>query len=256
MPAIMAWAAQHSILIVEDCAQAHGASINGRHVGTFGDAAVWSFCNDKILTTGGEGGMFASRDKEIWKLAWSFGEHGKDYDAAMRSVPGAAFQWLVEHEGTNMRMTEMQAAIGRCHLERLSDDLGKRRANMTILHNQFESIKCIRAPKPPDGHAGYRYAVYVQEGTPDIPSYRSQLLAAITNDGWPANSGSCPEIYREPFFQALGLKPIVAPTAKSLGHSSITFLVHPTIDEETMRRYAGGISGAIATNAIGAAQYA
>lgn len=247
MPAIMEWAHRHDILIIEDCAQAHGASIDGRHVGTFGHAAAWSFCNDKILTTGGEGGMFAASDPDIWKRAWSFGEHGKDFDATMQSTPEADFQWLVKHEGTNLRMSEMQAVIGRCQLQNLDDWIAIRRRNMAILHSALDSIDCVRAPEPPSGHAGYRYTAYLRGECRDVASRRSQLIDAITQQGWPANSGSCPDIQREPFFQSLDVQTTKVPTAKTLGDSSIAFLTHPTIDEQTMRLYAEGIAEALTT---------
>ena len=125
MPAISAWAAQHGIHLIEDCAQAHGAHIDGRSVGTWGVFSSWSFCQDKIMTTGGEGGMLCTPDLRLWKKAWQYSQHGKDYDLTHAKVAEPGFRWLIEHEGTNLRMTEMQAAIGLCQLRKLDDWAGK-----------------------------------------------------------------------------------------------------------------------------------
>jgi hypothetical protein len=252
MPAILEWASQHDILIVEDCAQAHGGSIDGRHVGTFGQAAVWSFCNDKILTTGGEGGMLATSDQCIWKRAWSFGEHGKGFDAAQHASAGPSFQWLVEHAGTNLRMTEMQAAIGRSQLTSLGEWVEARQHNMAILHKALRLVDGVRAPAPPPGHAGYRYTVYLRHSGQDLATLRQRILRTINAQGWPADSGSCPDIQREPFFKSMSRPRSEVPVATALGESSMSFLVHPTIDRRTMHRYTGALAEAIeaATRAV------
>ena len=81
MDPILELAAEHGLKVVEDCAQAHGARYKGRPVGSIGDIAAFSFCQDKIMTTGGEGGMVTTNDDALWERAWSFKDHGKSYDA-------------------------------------------------------------------------------------------------------------------------------------------------------------------------------
>jgi len=68
MPAIMAFAREHNLYVIEDCAQAHGAQINGQAIGSFGDIAAFSFCQDKIMSTGGEGGLVATNNSDCWQI--------------------------------------------------------------------------------------------------------------------------------------------------------------------------------------------
>ena len=81
----------HQIPVVEDCAQAHGAQINGQSVGSFGDVSAWSFCQDKILTTAGEGGMVTTSRNDLWDAMWAFKDHGKTHQAVFgREHPPAS----------------------------------------------------------------------------------------------------------------------------------------------------------------------
>jgi dTDP-4-amino-4,6-dideoxygalactose transaminase len=127
MPALMDLARQHGLVVIEDCAQAHGASIDGRPVGAFGDAAAFSFCQDKILTTGGEGGLLALDDEGAWRRSWAFKDHGKSYEAVYEREHPNGFRWLHESFGTNWRMLEVQAAIGRLQLRKLPGWSARRR---------------------------------------------------------------------------------------------------------------------------------
>ncbi len=260
MPAIVEWAALHGIQVLEDCAQAHGAHIGGRPVGTFGTFGSWSFCQDKIMTTGGEGGMLCTSDHELYKHCWAYSQHGKDHDAALGEVsvapldPGR-FRWLVHHEGTNLRMTEMQAAIGLRQLAKLPTWSAARRRNSLIMQEALRAVPGLRVPETPEGHAHYRCVAFTT-GT-HAAARRNAALRALHTAGIPAMHGSCSEIYREPFFQARGLTPGSLgrgtldgegrlPVARALGETSLTFLCHHTIDEGTMRAYASAAATAIA----------
>ena len=246
MPAISAWAAQHGIHIIEDCAQAHGAHIDGRSVGTWGVFSSWSFCQDKIMTTGGEGGMLCTPDLRLWKKAWQYSQHGKDYDLAHAKVAEPGFRWLIEHEGTNLRMTEMQAAIGLCQLRKLDDWVDRRARNSAIMQEALRGLRGVRVPSTPAGHAHYRCMVYAHAAAD-----RPKLLAALVAAGLQANIGSCSEIYREPIFAQHGLVPSNAlPVAHALGETSIALMVHHTIDEVTMHRHAGEVRSALETIAL------
>lgn len=234
MPAISAWASKHGIHIVEDCAQAHGAHIGGRSVGTWGVFSSWSFCQDKIMTTGGEGGMLCTPDLRLWKQAWQYSQHGKDYDLSHAKVSQPGFRWLVEHEGSNLRMTEMQAAIGLCQLRKLDEWVARRTRNSAIMQEALRGVRGLRVPATPSGHAHYRCMAYSQNA-----AHRSQLLAALLAAGLPASTGSCSEIYREPIFAKRGFAPQSRlPVAHALGETSIALLVHHTIDELTMHEHA------------------
>jgi len=239
MPAISAWGAEHDIHIIEDCAQSHGGSIGGRRVGTWGIFSSWSFCQDKIMTTGGEGGMLCTPDKELWKKAWQFAQHGKDYDLSHAVSSGSGFRWLVEHEGTNLRMTEMQAAIGLCQLRKLDDWLARRTRNSKIMQEALRDLGGLRVPVTPKGHAQYRCMAYAEGGV----VVRDRILALLEKAGFFSNVGPCPEIYREPLFVHQGIAPAKPlPVARALGEASLAFLVHHTIDEESMRQYAKKIA--------------
>ena len=239
MPAISAWGTQHGVHIIEDCAQAHGASIGGKRVGTWGIFSSWSFCQDKIMTTGGEGGMLCTPDKELWKKAWQFAQHGKNYDLAHSENNSPGFRWLVHHEGTNLRMTEMQAAIGLCQLRKLDDWLARRTRNSKIMQEALREVWGLRVPLTPKGHAHYRCMAYEEGGV----VVRDRILASLEKAGLFSNVGPCPEIYCEPLFTDQGIAPAKPlPLARALGEASLAFLVHHTIDEESMRRHAKTIA--------------
>ena len=241
MPAISAWAAQHGIHLIEDCAQAHGAHIDGRSVGTWGVFSSWSFCQDKIMTTGGEGGMLCTPDLRLWKKAWQYSQHGKDYDWTHAKVAEPGFRWLIAHEGTNLRITEMQAAIGLCQLRKLDDWVARRARNSAIMQEKLRGLHGVRVPTTPAGHAHYRCMAYAHAAAD-----RPKLLAALVRAGLQANIGSCSEIYREPIFAQHGLAPTNALlVAHTLGETSIALVVHHTIDEVTMHRHAGEVRSAL-----------
>src|SRR5471030_1077730 len=114
MDPIMALARERGIYIIEDCAQAHGARYKNRSVGTIGHIGAWSFCQDKIMTTGGEGGMVTTNNPEMW----SYKDHGKSWKAVSEEKNESSFRWLHKSFGTNWRMTELQAVLGRIQLTR------------------------------------------------------------------------------------------------------------------------------------------
>lgn len=231
MPAIMDLADAHGLWVIEDCAQAHGAMIGDAHVGTFGTFGSFSFCQDKILTTGGEGGLLLTDDEALWSRAWSFKDHGKDHATVHRDDHPPGFRWLHEHMGTNLRMTGLSAAIGRVQLDRLDDWRAQRTANATILARALGQCEALRTPMPTDGvtHAYYRFYSFFR---PDrlAPGWsRDRIVAAITQAGYPAFSGSCSEVYREKVFTDRGLGPDAPlPVAQELGETSLAFLVDPT----------------------------
>ncbi len=250
------WAGQHGFHIIEDCAQSHGGHIGGRPLGTFGTFASWSFCQDKIMTTGGEGGMLTTADEALYKRCWSFSQHGKDFDAATsgRDSPAAEtgiFRWLIRHEGTNLRMTEMQAAIGLCQLRKLPGWVAARRRNSLIMQEALREVGVLRVPTTPDGHAHYRCVAFVH--CAQARDLRDRLLRELIAAGLPAMHGSCAEIYREQAFvqagltpEAMGRGPLDAegrlPNARLLGETSITFPCHHTIGEDAMYAYASAVS--------------
>ena len=234
MDPIVELAREHGLSVIEDCAQAHGATYKGRPVGCLGDAAAFSFCQDKIMSTGGEGGMLTTNHGELWKRAWSFKDHGKRYDAAYSGHSSSGFRWLHDSFGTNWRLTEMQAAIGRSLLAKLSGQLECRRRNARILNQRFAAIPGLRATIPPPeiGHAYYKYYVFLRPEWLRGGWSRDHLIRAINAEGIPCFSGSCSEVYLEKAFPE-NMRPAKRlQIARELGETSLMFQVHPTLSEE------------------------
>ncbi len=235
MPAIMALAEERGLKVIEDCAQSHGARIGDKHTGSFGDINSWSFCQDKIMTTGGEGGMIGTNDQELWEAAWSLKDHGKSFDAVYHREHPVGFRWLHERWGTNWRMTEMQSAIGRRQLGKLDEWSSARRRNAHIMEQALQSCAAVRVPEVPSGytHAYYRVGAYVVDDALKSGWSRDRILSEFSERGVPGLSGSCSEIYLERCFTEFGMGQAERlPVAKLLGETSIVFLVHPTMSQE------------------------
>ncbi len=232
MDAIGELAARHRLAVIEDCAQAHGATYRGRPLGSFGDAAAFSFCQDKILTTGGEGGLLVTNRRAVWQKAWSLKDHGKSWQAVHRSDDSHVFRWLHESFGTNLRMTEMQAAIGRAMLRKLSGWVAARRQHAALLAERLGRLPQLRVTRPPShvGHSYYKYYVYLRPEWLRAGWSRDRVVRAIAAEGIPCGSGSCSEIYRERAFEGASLRPARRlPVAKQLGQTSLMLHVHPTL---------------------------
>ena len=231
-------ACRHGLSVIEDCAQAHGATYKGKPVGSLGHVAAWSFCQDKIMTTGGEGGMVTTNDRELWSRMWAYKDHGKSWDAVYEREHLPGFRWLHESFGTNWRMTEMQAAIGRIQLRRMPDWAERRRANCEAIWQAARECKGLRVPDVPEhiGHAGYKCYVFVEPTTLKPGWDRNRVMSEIVSAGVPCFSGSCSEVYFEKAIQDAGMAPAERlPVARELGDTSLMFLVHPTLTAEEIR---------------------
>lgn len=233
MDEIMQLAAEQDLRVIEDCAQAQGAMYKGRPIGSLGHVAAFSFCQDKIMTTGGEGGMLTTNDRELWERAWSFKDHGKSYDAVYNRQHGDGFRWLHESFGTNWRMTEMQSALGRVALTKVPRWIETRRRHANTLTKSLSRLPGLRIPAVPDSvhHAYYKYYVFLRPETLEDGWSRDTIVQAIKAEGVPCFVGSCSEIYLEKAFVARRRHPIL-PVARMLGETSLMFLVHPTLSDE------------------------
>lgn len=241
MDPIMELAAEHNLVVIEDCAQAHGAFYKGKPVGSIGHAGAFSFCQDKILTTGGEGGLLALNDTELWKKAWAYKDHGKSYDAVYLKDHPPGFRWLHESFGTNWRMLEIQAVIGRLQLQKLPEWIKKRRANADVLNERFSKWDAFRLTLPSEDvfHAYYKYYLFVQTDRLAEGWNRDRIMQEVSQRGVPCLSGSCSEIYLEKAFVDRGYGPKERlPVARELGETSLMFLVHPTLSEKDMHAFA------------------
>lgn len=238
MDAIRELASTHGLKIIEDCAQAHGATYRGRPVGSLGDVAAFSFCQDKIMSTGGEGGMVTTNDPELWRRAWSYKDHGKSQAAVLQQPATPGFRWLHTEFGSNFRLTEPQAALGRLQLRKLPAWVAQRRRLAGLLSFRLRGIAALQLPEPAEhlGHAFYKYYLILRPEQLRPGWSRDRILAELIAAGIPSFTGACPEIYREQAFVAAGLAPAQAlPNAQRLGTTSLMFMVHPTLSEATIQ---------------------
>ena len=239
MDPIMALAETHGFKVIEDCAQAHGARYKNRGVGSIGHVGAWSFCQDKIMSTGGEGGMVTTNDEALWRAMWSFKDHGKSYEAVYERQHPPGFRWLHEGFGTNWRMLEMQAAIGRIQLRRMADWTAKRTANAEAIWAACRPHAVVRVPDVPNGsvHAHYKCYVYVQPDRLTPGWSRDRIVEAVNAQGVPCFQGSCSEVYLEKAFDNSSWRPAERlPVARQLGETSLMLLVHPTLTPAEIAR--------------------
>ena len=240
MPAIMDLAKKHGLYVVEDCAQALGATINGKMVGGFGDIAAFSFCQDKIMTTGGEGGMVTTNDAELFKNMWSFKDHGKNYIlACSNNKIGVGFKWLIDSFGTNFRLSGIQAAIGLKQLEKMQTWLLKRRTNASLLNVGFKKISGLRLTIPASNieHSYYKYYCFLEPEILKKTKDKNIVIEKINKQGVPCFWGSCSEIYLEQAFaNVIPTDFPRLPNAKLLGETSLMFPVHPTLTNIHMHK--------------------
>jgi len=239
MDEIMTIANEFGLYVIEDCAQAHGAKYKGRPVGSVGHVGCWSFCQDKIMSTGGEGGMVATNDEFLWRSMWAYKDHGKSYEAVYEREHPEGFRWLHESFGTNWRMTEMQATIGRIQLARMDSWQSTRVSNANKIWNAARQSKGLRVPNIPDHieHAAYKCYVFVELSQLKEEWSRDRIINEINALGVPCYSGSCSEVYLERAFDNTEFRPQERLlNAKELGETSLMFLVHPTLTEDETRK--------------------
>ena len=251
MDPIMALAEKHGFKVIEDCAQAHGARYKGRSVGSIGHVGAWSFCQDKIMTTGGEGGMVTTNDESLWSTMWSYKDHGKSYEAVYERQHPPGFRWLHESFGTNWRMLEVQAAIGRIQLRRMTDWTAKRTAYARALAEVCKKHSAVRVPafkcatdcsatcatKSGCLHAQYKFYVYVRPENLAAGWSRDRIIDEVDGAGVPCYQGSCSEVYLEKAFDGTGWRPAERlAVARDLGETSLMLLVHPSLTESEIEK--------------------
>jgi dTDP-4-amino-4,6-dideoxygalactose transaminase len=268
MDPIIALADRNGLRVIEDCAQAHGARYKGRSVGTIGDIGTWSFCQDKIMSLGGEGGMVTTNDPALWSRVWSLKDHGKNRDAVAAAAE-SGFRWVHDTFGTNGRMLEMQGALGRIQLRRMASWTARRNAHADAIvaalqpfsgpsgpvrvprlccDSQADSACGTRGGGRGNVHACYKQYAYVRPDNLRSGWTRDRIIEAIAAQGVPCYSGSCPEVYREKAFDGTGWRPAERlPVARELGETSLMWLVHPTLTADeihTTCEVTAGVIGA------------
>ena len=248
MDPIMQLARDKGLYVIEDCAQAHGAKYKGQAAGSIGHIAAWSFCQDKIITTGGEGGMVTTNDEALWKKMWSYKDHGKSFDSIYNKQHPPGFRWLHDSFGTNWRMMEMQAVIGRIQLAQMPMWTQKRTENAQAILNAFENSPYFRVDRPSNDYVHAYYKCYVQVNTEQLPEgwSRDRIMQEVNALNVPCFSGSCSEVYLEHAFDGTSWRPEQRlPHAKSLGESSLMFLVHPTLSKDSIDKTVASIQQVI-----------
>lgn len=246
MDPIMALAAQHGFKVIEDCAQAHGARYQGRSVGSIGHVGAWSFCQDKIMTTAGEGGMVTTNDESLWRSMWAYKDHGKSYEAVYEREHPPGFRWVIEGFGTNWRMLEVQGAVGRIQLRHMTEWTTRRTANARAIWMACSALHAVRVPdfdvvsrgrEMSSVHAHYKCYVYVRPEQLAPGWSRDRIVEAVGAQGVPCYQGSCSEVYLEKAFDGTGWRPEERlPAARALGETSLMFLVHPTLTQAEVDR--------------------
>ncbi len=239
MDPIMQLAAERGIYVIEDCAQAHGAKYKGKAAGSIGHIAAWSFCQDKIMTTGGEGGMVTTNDETLWKKMWSYKDHGKSYDSIYNKQHPPGFRWLHDSFGTNWRMMEMQAVIGRIQLTRMAEWTKKRTENAEKILKAFDGSPFFSVHTPSVDYVHAYYKCYVQVNLEALPDgwSRDRIMQEINSQEVPCFSGSCSEVYLEHAFDGTPWRPEKRlENAQKLGETSLMFLVHPTLSQESIEK--------------------
>ena len=241
MDSIMKIAREKKLFVIEDCAQAHGAVYKGRKVGGIGDVGAWSFCQDKIISSGGEGGAVTTNNTKVWKKMWSFKDHGRNYDLvySKKTFP-VGFRWFLESFGSNYRMTEMQAVLAMNGLSHLEEWVDIRNRNAEILTSFIKPFKFARVPVVPDGVrcAYYKYYFFVDESGMKKGWSAQRVIEKISSRGIPAFSGTCWNISNEKCFKKAGWSKSASelPVAAKIGRESVMLLVHPTLTTSDMRR--------------------
>ncbi|UOR15177.1 DegT/DnrJ/EryC1/StrS family aminotransferase [Qipengyuania aquimaris] len=240
MPRICEISDEHGLFVIEDCAQAHGASIDGRKAGAWGDAAAFSFCTDKIMSTGGEGGLCLFRDGDACERGWSYKDHGKSRAKMQdgQGIPGQ-FRYVCTQPGTNFRMTEMQAAIGRRQLHNLPGWLDRRRSNAAILEETLRLDPRIRLQRQEQGyeHAWYKFNFTLVDPLHEpVEDLRAQLIAKMLATGVAIGTGTCPDMSSERAFDGMGVKRDGhLEVARDLGRRSLMLQVDHTLLCDDMR---------------------
>jgi dTDP-4-amino-4,6-dideoxygalactose transaminase len=239
MDPIMQLAVDRGLYVIEDCAQAHGAKYKGKSAGSIGHVAAWSFCQDKIMTTGGEGGMVTTNDETLWKKMWSYKDHGKNFDSIYNKQHPPGFRWLHDSFGTNWRMMEMQGVIGRIQLKKMPEWTTKRLANMEKIYAAFADSPYFSVYRPSDDYVHAAYKCYVQVNIDALPEgwSRDRIMQEISAQNVPCFSGSCSEVYLEHAFDGTPWRPVQRlKNAQQLGETSLMFLVHPTLSDESINK--------------------
>jgi dTDP-4-amino-4,6-dideoxygalactose transaminase len=265
MDEIMEIAKAHSLYVIEDSAEAHGATYKGNKVGCIGDVGAFSFCQNKTFTTGGEGGMVTTNNEEVAWRCRSFRDHGYDVEKRLSLLEmEGALPYIHKIIGFNYRMTEMQSAIGVKEMERLDSwNLPRRRRNGEILIAELKDLPQIQyLPVHNQEKVNGFYVFPVVLNLERLSCDKKTFLEAIVAEGVPAWREFWPQSYKERAYQehngfgrfkfpfrskeytapeSVAYDRIYCSNAAWLEERTFIVQVYPTLEEEDMRLIAKAI---------------
>ncbi len=222
---------QNKIKIIEDCSQAHGASIKNKQVGSFGDISTWSFCNDKIISTLGEGGMVSTNKKRLFEFCKRYINHGASLNNKINSEK---FIYNKNYFGTNLRITEIQSLTG---LEQLKDLIKVQKKREKMAKSYFDLISKYQNyfqcyyPSKQTKSAWYRFYFFIKKDVRFYKKLRFEIIKKLKQSKVKCFTGSCPEIYLEKSFKKLrNFKIVRLENCKILGETSIALEVNHTLN--------------------------
>jgi dTDP-4-amino-4,6-dideoxygalactose transaminase len=236
---ILALCRSHGIWFVEDAACALGASYGGRHVGTFGEAAAFSFHPRKSITTG-EGGMVTTGDDTLGSLTRSLRDHGSGrYEAAAEE--GDPFL-LVDYPrvGFNFRMTDIQGALGCAQMDRIDDILVRRREIAARYDELLADVDMLQTPRVPEGSI-HGYQAYVCIFRPDAPvpenverlhGGRNDLMHELERAGIETRQGTHSPVLTAYYSRKYGLRPEQFPNAYAADRLSLALPLYPQMTDD------------------------
>ncbi len=237
MDHLTALAAERGLILIEDAAHAHGSEWNGRRAGSLGVAGTFSFQNSKVMTAG-EGGMLTTNDAELAARVRSLADQGRR--------PGEG--WFFHFDlGANYRLTAWQAAVLVAQLERLPEQIQRRRRNAELLRAELAGIEGLRFQEPPGAPNAHSY--YLLLGRIDAASSgvtRDQFHQALTAQGVPCTPFYPHPLYANPLYRRGGCR--VEPCPVSEACIADAFWLPQRVlmgDEETTREIAAFIRSAV-----------
>ena len=231
MYAIKNFARKNNLKIIEDCSQAHGASINNKEVGSFSDVSTWSFCNDKIISTLGEGGIISTNNKKIYKFCKKYINHGTTLKKIQNQEK---FIYNKDLFGTNLRLTEIQSFAGLEQLKCLKQTQKKRQKiakDYLKLISKYKKYFFSYYPPKQIRSAWYRFYFFIKPNVRNHKKIRLDIIRDLIIRNLRCFSGSCPEIYLEKSFKKLkNFKIKRLKNCKILGETSLALDVNHTLN--------------------------
>jgi perosamine synthetase len=224
MDELTALAERHGLVLIEDAAQAHGALYKGRKVGTMGRMSCFSFWQDKIISTAGEGGAVVTDDDALAQRVARLRHHGEGPSEGER-------HYYHLELGYNYRLSAVQAAVGRTQLSHLDEYLEARRRNAAYLTDHLRAIPEVQPPVVLEGcvHSYYRYICKLRTDLLTVPTERFQTAVAV--EGIPCFRPYPTPLHQQPVFRNAGYGEVSCPNAETVLSQLFALQVHPTVQQ-------------------------